>query len=108
MHWLFLLLGVGAMAFAFRTTSPLLMGVALLASLSLLVAWLVGLYQARMGNSQRDEASMIDPDELRRLRELAEARKAQAAAEAATPRPTPEPQVHGRASFTLPDDPPAR
>lgn len=107
MHWLFLLLGLGAMAFAFRTPSPLLMGAAMLASLSLLVAWMVGLYNARMGGTRRDEGTMVDPDELRRLRELADARRAQAA-EAATvaPRGIPEPQVHGRASFPLPDDAP--
>lgn len=110
MHWLFLLLGLGAMAFAVRTTSPLLMGLALLAGLGLLVAWVVGLYNARIGGRQRDEALMVDPDELRRMRELAEARRAQANAQAETaaPRPVPEPQVHGRASFTLPDDPPPR
>ncbi|HEY5971973.1 MAG TPA: hypothetical protein VIT22_08365 [Pseudoxanthomonas sp.] len=76
MHWLFLLLALAAMGVALRTTSLALMLVCLLASLGLLVAWIMGWYAARVGNSSRDESQMIDPAELRRLREIAEARKA--------------------------------
>ena len=32
--------------------------------------------RARIGSNSRDESQMIDPVELRRLREIAEARKA--------------------------------
>ena len=50
-------------------------------------AWALLWYQDRMGGSQRDESAMIDPLELRRLRELAEARKRQAAEAQAGERP---------------------
>lgn len=75
MHWLYLLFAAGALVLSMRTTSTALMVIGLLASLGLFVAWIVGWYAARMGDSQRDESHMIDPTELRRLRELAEARK---------------------------------
>ena len=113
MHWLFLLLALGAMAFAIYTTSTALMVVALLVGLGLMVAWVVGLYNARIGGNQRDQALMIDPEELRRMRELGEARRAEAAAAeaaaaAAAPRPVPQAPVTGRAVFPLPDDLPPR
>ena len=76
MHWLFLLLALGALAVALKTSSVALMVLCLLASLGLLLAWIMGWYAARIGSSSRDESHMIDPVELRRLREIAEARKA--------------------------------
>jgi hypothetical protein len=75
MHWLLLLLAVGALAVALKTSSVGLMAVCLLAALVLLVMWVLGWYSTRVGNRSRDETSMIDPVELRRLREQAEARK---------------------------------
>ena len=76
MHWLFLLLALAAMAVALKTASVALMVVCLLVALALFVAWIMGWYAARIGDSRRDESQMIDPVELRRLREIAEARKA--------------------------------
>ena len=76
MHWLFLLLALAAMGVALKTSSIALMLVCLLASLALFVAWIMGWYAARVGSNSRDESHMIDPVELRRLREIAEARKA--------------------------------
>jgi hypothetical protein len=76
MHWLFLLLALGALAVALKTSSMVLMVLCLLASLGLLLAWIMGWYAARIGSGRRDESHMIDPVELRRLREIAEARKA--------------------------------
>jgi hypothetical protein len=78
MHWLFLLLALGALLVALQTSSLALMAVCLLASLGLFVAWIMGWYAARVGSTRRDETEMIDPVELRRLREIAEARKASA------------------------------
>jgi len=78
MHWLLLLLGLGALAVALRTSSLALMVVCLLAALGLFVAWILGWYAARVGGVARDESQMIDPAELHRLRELANARKAAA------------------------------
>lgn len=76
MHWLFLLLALGVLAIALKTSSLLLMAICLLASLGLFIAWIMGWYAARVGDTRRDESQMIDPLELRRLREIAEARKA--------------------------------
>jgi hypothetical protein len=76
MHWLYLLLAIGLLGVALRTSSLALLVVCLLGSLGLFLAWIVGWYAARVGDSSRDESQMIDPTELRRLRQLAEARKA--------------------------------
>ncbi|WP_240125629.1 hypothetical protein [Thermomonas alba] len=75
MHWLFLLLAFAAMAFAFLTTSMAVLFGCLLIALVLFVLWVLGLYQARVAGSERDLSAMIDPAELRRLREQAQARR---------------------------------
>ncbi len=80
MHWLFLLLGFAAMVVAFKTTSSGLMAVCLIAGLVFFIIWLAGLYSARMAGRSRDASMIMDPAELRRLREQADARKAAAAA----------------------------
>ncbi|MEP6906741.1 MAG: hypothetical protein ABI858_01990 [Pseudoxanthomonas sp.] len=76
MHWLFLLLAIGTLVVALKTSSMALMLVCLLASLVLLLAWIMGWYASRVGSNSRDESHMIDPMELRRLREIAEAKRA--------------------------------
>ena len=76
MHWLYLLLALSALVVAMQAASSGLMLLGLLASLVFIVLWLVGLYSARMAGRSRDPSAMIDPAELRRLREQAEARKA--------------------------------
>jgi len=75
MHWLFLLMAVGSLVMAMRTTSMALMVVLMLAALGLFVAWIAGWYARRVGDSGGGPATMIDPAELRRLREVAEARR---------------------------------
>ncbi|MCD7098503.1 hypothetical protein [Stenotrophomonas sp. MMGLT7] len=80
MHWLFLLLAVGALILAFSTPHMSLLVLSLLAALVLLLLWIRGWYLQRVGDSQGDAATMVDPAELRRLREAAAARKAVAAA----------------------------
>lgn len=74
MHWLFLLLAFAAMALAFLTTSMMVLAGCLLAALVLFVAWVLGLYQARVAGTGRDATAMLDPVELRRLREQAQSR----------------------------------
>lgn len=74
--WLFLLFAMAALAVAFTTTSMALTVLCLLAALGLLVAWILGLLAQRIGSRSRDEQLLIDPQELRRLREQAEARRA--------------------------------
>lgn len=85
MHWLYLLLALGALWLAMTTAHGWLLFVALLASLVLFVAWMRGWYLERVGGQQRDESAMIDPLELRRLREQAEARKREAAQDRTPP-----------------------
>ena len=79
MYWLFLAFAAGALAVAFTTTSTAVLGLCLLVSLACFIAWAMGLYAAKFGESRSSLAHAIDPAELRRLRELAEARKAAAA-----------------------------
>ncbi|OQP77237.1 hypothetical protein IA54_008045 [Xanthomonas phaseoli pv. syngonii LMG 9055] len=82
MHWLFLLMALGALVLAFSTPHVWLLVVSLLVALLLLLLWTRGWFASRMGDTQRDTSSMIDPAELRRLRELVEARKSAALAAA--------------------------
>ena len=79
MHWLYLLLALGALALAITTVHHWLLLLALLAAVGLFVAWLRGWYLDRVGDTARDATAMIDPVELRQLRELAAARKRGAA-----------------------------
>ena len=68
MYWLYLLLALGCFAFALKTPSAGLMSLCLL-------AWVRGRYVARFGDLQRDPATLVDAEELRRLREQAQARR---------------------------------
>jgi len=76
MPWVYLLLAIAAFVVAFKTSSVALAALCLLAALGLLLAWVLGLLAQRVGSRSRDEATMLDPAELRRLREQAEARRA--------------------------------
>ncbi|WP_028919335.1 hypothetical protein [Pseudoxanthomonas suwonensis] len=87
MHWLYLLLAVGALLLAMNASHVWLVMLALLATLGFLALWARGWYLERIGESQRDESAMIDPVELRRLRELAEARRRAAATGASDAEP---------------------
>jgi membrane glycosyltransferase len=86
MAWLFLLLGFGALWVAFTASSPGLLALALIAALVLFVAFVLKMASDRIGSRSRDEHLMLDPEELRRLREQAEARKLAAAAQNDTTR----------------------
>lgn len=89
MHWIYLLLALGALLLAVTTPHGWLLLLSLLAAAALFVAWIRGWYQERVGDGRRDESAMIDPLELRRLRELAEARKRETAAASHTQDPAP-------------------
>ena len=78
MHWLYLLLALIALAISFKTTSVAVLAVALLAALGFLLAWVLKLLASRVDSQTRDSALILDPVELRRLREQAEARRAAA------------------------------
>jgi hypothetical protein len=76
MHWLLLLLALAALAVAFKTSSVAVLIICLLAALGLSLAWVMKLLAQRVDSQSRDTSMMLDPMELRRLREQAEARRA--------------------------------
>jgi len=78
MHWLFLLLALGALILAFSTPHLWLLMTSLLAALLLMAVWARGWYLARMGEADSG-AQIVDPVELHRLRTLAAARRAEQA-----------------------------
>ena len=80
MPWLFLLLAVAAFAVALNASSMVLAVLCLLVALAATVAWVLGLLAQRVGNQARDDSMMLDPVELKRLREEADARRVAAAA----------------------------
>lgn len=82
--WLLLFLAFCALAVAFKTTSMLLMALCLIVALVLALIGVMQLLASRVDSSTRNESLMLDPMELRRLREEAEARK-QVAAQPAAP-----------------------
>ncbi|MGH8032642.1 MAG: hypothetical protein ACREO8_09830 [Luteimonas sp.] len=79
MIWLYLLLAIAAFVFAFYSPSVALAVVSLLAALGFVIAWIMGLLAQRIGSQSRDDSMILDPQELRRLREQAAARRAAAA-----------------------------
>lgn len=85
MPWLFLLLAIAAFAIAMTTASMAIAVLSILGGLVLLVIWVMGLVAQRVGNRARDDTMMIDPQELRRLREQAEARRSAASADDVPP-----------------------
>ena len=88
MPWDYLLLAAAAFVLALKTNSPAILALSLLAALGLLIAGVMSLLARRLDSTSRDVSVIIDPVELRRLREQAEARKLAAAASQAdnTPR----------------------
>jgi len=86
MPWVYLLLALVALAIPLKTSSVAVAVICILAALVLLLLWVLGLLSRRIGARSRDESSMLDPRELQRLREQAEARRlAQAATHEAPP-----------------------
>jgi hypothetical protein len=79
MPWLFLLLAAAAFLIAFTTHSTGVLAVSILVALGFTGLWLMSLLAQRMGDSARNEVMIMDPQELRRLREQAEARRDQVA-----------------------------
>ena len=75
MPWLLFLLAVAALVVAFLTTSVALLLLCLLAAFVLTLAGVMQLLARRVASRSRNEGLMLDPDELRRMREQAEARR---------------------------------
>ena len=80
MPWLLLLFAVGLFLLALNASSMAGVILCVLGSLGLSVVAIMSLLAQRVDNSARSETMLIDPQELRRLRELAEAKRAEAAA----------------------------
>lgn len=78
MHWLSLLIGFAVLVMSFLTPNSAVMVLCWLVALVLFGYWLAAMYSARVASQERDVSMMIDPVELRRLRDQAEARKAAA------------------------------
>lgn len=89
MHWFYLLLAIALLLGASKAAGWLV-ALLLLGSLLLFVAWMLGWVNSRISSGARNDAQIISPDELRRLREQAEARK-QSATPAVPPTPTDAP-----------------
>lgn len=79
MPWILFLLALAALAVAFITTSIALLMLCLIAAFGFTVGGIMHLFAQRVSSRSRDETLMLDPEELRRLREQAEARKVSAA-----------------------------
>ena len=76
MHWLYLIASVACLGLAMIRTLPTFAVVLFLAgALGFMVAWILGWLSTRIASQSRDVANILGPDELRRLREQAEARR---------------------------------
>lgn len=82
MPWLFFAIAAALLAVALTSTSMAIMVVCMLVSLGLTVFAVMILIADRVGSASRSETLLIDPLELRRMREQAEARRNGAATEA--------------------------
>jgi Mg2+/Co2+ transporter CorB len=81
MHWLYLVVGVVCMIIASLPKTPEWAVVVLvLGALVLFLAWMISWMASRVGDNTRHEMQILSADELRQMREQAEARKAAAAA----------------------------
>jgi hypothetical protein len=83
MHWLFLLLALACLFGAWKSAG-FLVAFLLVAALGLFVAWLLGWAASQAAHGGSDEARILGPEELRRLRERSETRKAAQAADDGT------------------------
>lgn len=88
MHWLYLIIAIALLAVAMKASGWLVV-LLVLASLVAFIAWMLGWVSSRISSGARNDAQIISPEELRRLREQAEARRA--AEQAATPPPPSDP-----------------
>ena len=86
MHWLYLLLAIVFLLAASKAAGWLVV-LLLAAALVLFVAWMLGWVSTRISSGARNDAQIISPEELRRLREQAEARKTAAQSRPTDPQP---------------------
>lgn len=83
MHWLYFGLALLCFGLTMVPKMPFAAGVLLvLLALGFILAWMLSWANARIGTASRDDSTLISPEELRRLREQAEARRGQQADDA--------------------------
>lgn len=76
MHWLYLMAGLACFGLAMmRNISTPVVLLFLAGAFGFILAWIVGMLRARISSQSRDIAHIMGPDELRKLREQAEARR---------------------------------
>lgn len=75
MPWLLFLFALAAFGVAFTTTSVGILAVCLLLAFILSLAGVMQLLARRIDSGSRSAGPLLDPEELRRLREQAAARK---------------------------------
>ena len=91
MHWLYLVVSMVFIVIASRASTPgWLVVVLVLGALGLFIGWMLGWMSQRVSGASRSDMQMLSPDELRLLREQAEARKAAADAAAAASATDPD------------------
>lgn len=84
MHWMYLLAALACLGLAMVRTMPTLgVLVCLLGSLGFMLAWILGWVSSRISSRSRDVSYIMSGEELKRLREQAEARKQSEAGQAA-------------------------
>jgi len=76
MHWIYLLASLACFALAMIRTLPTFAVLVLLAgAMGFMLAWILGWVSSRISSKSRDVSYIMSADELKRLREQAEARK---------------------------------
>jgi hypothetical protein len=86
MHWLYLLLALSFLLAASKAAGWLV-AILLIAALILFVAWMLGWVNTRISSGARNDMQIISPEELRRMREQADARKSAAQSNPIDPQP---------------------
>lgn len=84
MHWLYLLLALASLFGAWKAAGWLVV-LLLLAALVLFVAWVLGWAASQAVRGGGSDARILGPEELRRLREQSDARRASAQADGQPP-----------------------
>ena len=80
MHWLYLLASIACLCLAMLRSMPTFGVLIFLAgAFGFMVAWILGWLSSRISSQSRDIGNILGPEELRRMREQAEARKKAAA-----------------------------
>ena len=79
MHWLYLVVAIALLAVAMKASGWLVV-LLVLGALVGFIAWMLGWVSSRISSGARNDTQIISPEELRRMREQAEARRAAAQA----------------------------